>query len=204
MKRMISPSDCDDLVEDGFQAIFELAAIFGARDERTHVERDDLLVLQALGHILVDDATRQPLDNSRLADARLADQHRIVLRAAREHLNDATNLFVAADDGIELAATRQLGQVAPVLLERLVLGFRILIGHALRTAHLRQDFEDSIFRDVVLLKQRVQTDFCRLPTTIPSSRCSVLTKSSFRRVASACAASVTLRRRGESDGCDPP
>ncbi len=76
----------------------------------------------------------------------------IVLRAAREHLDDAANLFVAADDRIELAAARKLRQVAPVFLERLVFGFGILIGDALRASHLREHLENPILRDVVLLE----------------------------------------------------
>jgi hypothetical protein len=34
----------------------------------------------------------------------LADQHRIVLGAPAQHLDDAANLLVAADDRVELAA----------------------------------------------------------------------------------------------------
>ena len=37
-----------DLLEDGLQALLELAAVFRAGDERAHVERDDALVLAAL------------------------------------------------------------------------------------------------------------------------------------------------------------
>ena len=44
----------------------------------------------------------------------------------------------------------------------------------------------------------------RLPTAIATSRCSVLTYSSFSRSASCSAASVTLRSRGESATCEPP
>jgi uncharacterized protein YjiS (DUF1127 family) len=46
------------------------------------------------------------LDDRGLADAGLADQHRVVLGAAREHLDDAADLLVAADDRIELALAR--------------------------------------------------------------------------------------------------
>ena len=84
------------------------------------------LFFEPLGHVAADDALRQPLDDGRLADARLADQHRVVLGAAREHLDDAADLFVAADDRIELALTRELGQVAAVFFERLVGGFGVL------------------------------------------------------------------------------
>ena len=110
------------------------------------------LFFEPFGHVLIDDAPGKAFDDGRLADAGLADEHRIVLRAAREHLDDAANLFVASDDRIELAAARKLGQVAPVLLERLVLGFGILIGHALRPSHLREHLENPILRDVVLLE----------------------------------------------------
>ena len=146
------PFRLHDFVEHRLEAIFELAAVLGACDERAHVERDDLLVLQSLGHILIDDAPGQPFDDGCLADTRLADEHRIVLGAARQHLNDAANLLVAADHRIELAAARELGEVAAVFLERLVLRFRILIGHALRTPHLREHLENPILGDLELLE----------------------------------------------------
>ena len=92
-----------DLLEHRLQALLELAAILRAGDERAHVEGDDALVLQPFGHVAAHDALRQALDDRRLADARLADQHRIVLRPAGEHLDDAADLLVAADDRIELA-----------------------------------------------------------------------------------------------------
>ena len=78
------------------------------------------LFFEPLGHVLPDDALRQPFDDGGLADARLADEHRVVLRPARQHLNHAADLLVAADDRIELALARELGEVAPVALERLV------------------------------------------------------------------------------------
>ena len=141
-----------DLLEDRLQALFELAAILRARDERAHVERDDALVLQPFGHVAADDAAGQALDDRRLADAGLADQHRIVLRAARQHLDDAPDLLVAADHRIELALAGELGQVAAVALERLVLALGVLIGHALRAAHARQRLEDLVARDAALLR----------------------------------------------------
>ena len=93
-------------------------------DQRAHVEPDDLLVLQSLGHVAAHDALREPFDDGGLADAGFADEHRVVLRAPRQHLDDAADFFVAADDRIELAAARQLGEVAAVAFERLVLASR--------------------------------------------------------------------------------
>ena len=67
------------------------------------VERDEALVLEPLGHVALDDAAGEALDDGGLADARLADEHRVVLGAARQHLDDPADLLVAADDGVELA-----------------------------------------------------------------------------------------------------
>ena len=61
-------------LEHGLEPLFEFAAELGAGDQRAHVERDQPAVLQALGHVARDDALRQPLDDGRLAHARLADQ----------------------------------------------------------------------------------------------------------------------------------
>ena len=74
------------------------------------------LSLQPLGDVAGHDALGQALDDGGLADAGLADQHGVVLGAAREHLDDAADLLVAADDRIELALARDLGQVARVAL----------------------------------------------------------------------------------------
>ena len=47
------------------------------------------LPLQRLRHVAVDDLLRQSLDDGRLADAGLADQHRVVLGAPAQHLQHA-------------------------------------------------------------------------------------------------------------------
>ena len=102
------------------------------------------LVLQALGHVAADDALGEALDDGGLADAGLADQDRVVLGAAREHLDDAADLLVAADDRIELALARELGEVAAVLLERLVGGLGIRRRDALVAAHLLQGLHELV------------------------------------------------------------
>ena len=107
-----------DLLEHGLQPLLELAAVLGAGEHRADVERDQALALQTLGHVAVGDAPGEALDDGGLADARLADQHRVVLRAPAEHLDDAADLVVAADDRIDLAVAGALGEVLAVLLER--------------------------------------------------------------------------------------
>ncbi len=124
------------VVEHGLEPLLELAAELRARDQRAHVEREHALVAQALRHLAVDDALREAFDDGRLADAGLADQHRIVLRAPLQHLDHAADFLVAADHRIELALLRARGQVDRVFLERLALVFGAFRLHLLAAAHL--------------------------------------------------------------------
>ena len=109
-----------DLLQDRLQALLELAPELGARDQGTEVEPDDALVLERLRDVAADDPLREALDDGRLADARLADQDRVVLGPPREDLHDPADLVVATDHRVELAGARLGGEVAAVLLERLV------------------------------------------------------------------------------------
>jgi hypothetical protein len=112
-----------------------------------------MLVLERIGHVAVDDPLRQPLDDRRLADARLADQHRIVLGATRQDLHHPADLLVAADDGVELALARDIGEIAREALQCLVLALRILIGDAMRPAHTLQRGEEVFPRDAIRREQ---------------------------------------------------
>ena len=142
-----------DLLEHRLEPLLELAAVLRAGDERAHVERDDALVLEPFGHVAADDAAGEAFDDRGLADAGLADEDRVVLGAARQHLDDAADLLVAADHRIELALARQLGEVAAVALERLIGAFGVLVGHALRSADGGERLQDRVARDAVLLEQ---------------------------------------------------
>ena len=106
-----------DLLGDLLQALLEVTAVAGAGDERAEVERVDLLVLQRLGHVVLDDRLREALDDGGLADAGLADQHGVVLGAAREDLHDPLDLLLAPDHRVELVLARSLREVAAELVE---------------------------------------------------------------------------------------
>ena len=134
----------DDFLDHGLEAVFELAAELGAGDHGAEVDGDQLLVLELIGHVAADDALRQAFDDGGLADAGLADQHRVVLGAAAEHLHDAADFVVAADHRVELALAGGFGQVVRVALQRLVLGFGILVGDALRAAHRDQRLQNGV------------------------------------------------------------
>src|SRR5450631_2198612 len=145
-----------EIIEHAFQAFFEFAAEFGAGNERAHVEREDALVLQPVGHFAVDDALRESLDDGGLADAGLADQHRIVLGAPRQHLDRAPDLLVAADDRIELAGGGARREIDGVFLERAALLLGIGVGDLLAAAHFVDRFLDRAAHHAAVLQNARQ------------------------------------------------
>ena len=106
------------LREHRLQALLEVAAVLGARDQRAHVERPDGRAQQHLGHLALDDAPREPLGDGGLADAGLADEQRVVLAAAAEDLDGPLDLHLATDQRVDLAGLGLLVEVGGVLLER--------------------------------------------------------------------------------------
>ena len=101
-----------DFVHHRLDALLELAAVLRAGDHQREVERDDFLVAEQLRHVAGGDFLGEAFDDRGLADAGFADEHRIVLRAAAEHLNDALDFALAADHRIDLALLRELREVA--------------------------------------------------------------------------------------------
>ena len=108
------------LVEHAFEAFFKFAAILCARNQRTHVEREESAVLDPVRHIAIRDAQGEPFGNGGLADPGLTDQYRVVLGAPRQDLDGAADFFVAANDWIDLAVTGPLGEVGRKFLERVI------------------------------------------------------------------------------------
>ncbi len=61
--------------------------------ERHRIDLD----AQPVGDIAFCDAVREPFHDCRLANAGLADQHRVVLGSPRQHTDDAPDLVVAVE-----------------------------------------------------------------------------------------------------------
>ena len=97
-----------------FETIFKFATKLGTGDQRAHFERDDPFLFQILWHITHDDAMRETLHNGGLADTRLANQHRVVLSASRQHLDYATDFRIAADHRVDLSLLRCFDQVVSI------------------------------------------------------------------------------------------
>ena len=131
-------------LEHSLQAVLELAAVLGAGDQRAHVELDEVAIAQRARHVAGHDTLGDALDDGRLADARLANEHGVVLGAAGQNLDGTANLIGTADDRVELAGAGQVADVATVLLQRLKL--RLVLGrrHAVIAAQLLVDLLDAL------------------------------------------------------------
>ena len=139
------------LLQHRLQALLEIAAVLGAGEQRTHVERVHGGFLQQLGHAALDDAAREALGDRGLADPGLAHQQRVVLAPAAQRLDDALELLVAADQRVDLARERLRVQVLRVVVERAVgrLGRAFLLGLRLALGLLRLGALGDAVRDVV-------------------------------------------------------
>src|SRR5207248_7445616 len=134
-------------LQDSLEALFELTAVLGTRYQRTQIQRDYAFVLQTFGNIATRDALRQTFDNRGLTDTRFANENGVVLGATRKYLNGAADLFIAADDRVELAHARELRQISAIFLQRLVGGLGVLRCDALVAPHLLQRLQHAIARD---------------------------------------------------------
>ena len=121
-----------DLPDQALDAAFKLAAELRAGHKTRQIQQINFAVAQALRHISLGDAQGDALGNGRLADARLADQAGIVFLAARQDLDGAVDLLLAADHAVHLAVARLPRQILAVIVEELalfptvVLTFRLL------------------------------------------------------------------------------
>ena len=136
------------LLDDLLESLLELAAVLRAGHERADVEGKDALVQQDVRHVAGHDPMREALRDGRLADARLADERRVVLRLAAEDLDDPLDLLLAADDRIELVGAGRLREVDAERVDGggLAGTLRLLRGTSGRA--LRQD-ADHLVADLV-------------------------------------------------------
>ena len=100
------------LVDGLFDALFKFTPVLGAGHHARQIQRKNALIQQLLRHVGGSDALRQPLGDGGLADAGLADEHGVILGAAGQDLDDPLDLLFPPDDGIQLALTGGLRQIA--------------------------------------------------------------------------------------------
>ena len=100
------------LLHDRLQALFELTAVLRAGNDQRDIERENALVGEEVRDVAVHDLLREPFDNGRLPDARLANEDGVVLRPPAEDLLHAFELVVSPDERIEQVLHRGFRQVA--------------------------------------------------------------------------------------------
>ncbi|MCY1240826.1 hypothetical protein D9M72_536920 [compost metagenome] len=86
-----------DFVHRLGQPLFEVAPVTGPCEHGRKVQRNDPLVTELFGHRVGGNGLGKALDDGRLAHARFADQHRVVLGAPGKDL-DGLGCFVGAPD----------------------------------------------------------------------------------------------------------
>ncbi len=133
-----------DFLENSFEALLEFAAILRAGNERAEVQPHQPFVFQAVRHVTGDDAPSETFDDGGLAHTRLADEHGVVLRATREHLDAAPDFGIAANHRVQFVLRGELGEVAAVFFQRFVSGFGIGARDALVAAHFGQRLEELV------------------------------------------------------------
>ena len=110
-------------LHDVLQPLFKLAPVLTAGNHAAHVQGQYPLADQHFRNAALHDSLGEPFYHGAFAYAGLANQHRIVLRAADQDLNDALNFRVSANDGIQLVIPGGSGQITAVLSKHGRFGF---------------------------------------------------------------------------------
>ena len=93
--------DLGQLFEYSLDAGFKVAAVFGAGQERAHIQRKHGGTGQRFGHIAVFQTISQALGQRSFAHAGLAHQKRVVFAAAAQGLHETLQLHGAADQRVD-------------------------------------------------------------------------------------------------------
>ena len=142
-----------DFVQNRLQTFLKFAAVLCTGDQRAHIQRENSLVFQRTRHITAHNTLCQTFCDGGLADARFADQNRIVLGFTRQNPDDVTNLIISADDRIHLFLASLLDQIRAVFLQRIIGILRRIRRHALVAAHRGQRLQEIVFLDAECAEQ---------------------------------------------------
>ena len=141
------------LVQHGFQPFLKFAPVLGARDQRAHVQRENGLVLQLFGDVLLHDSLGKSLGNGGFAHAGFADQDRVVLRLPGQNADDVPDFLVTADHRIHLLLSCPLDQIGAVLFQRVVGSLRVVGGDTLIAPDFLQGLQNTLLCNLISLEQ---------------------------------------------------
>ena len=140
------------LLEQGSDALLKLSTVFRACHYGSHVETYHAAIEEHRRCLMTGDELCQAFDNSTLAHTRFTDKDGVVLLSASENLDDALNLFLPANNGVELALGSRTCEVGREVVEHrcLTVALRLcgcclpaiasLLGSAHRTILLKVFF----------------------------------------------------------------
>ena len=143
------------LLQHGLEPLLKFAPVLGAGDQGAHIQGEDGMILQPVGHIAPDDPLGQPLSDSGLAHAGLTDEDGVVLRLSGEDADDVADLAVPADHRVQLLAPGPGHQVRAVLFQRVIGILRVVGGHRV-CLDLAQFLRKTGAGDAVVLEQLLE------------------------------------------------
>ncbi|GKT46678.1 uncharacterized protein ColSpa_06859 [Colletotrichum spaethianum] len=144
-----------NLLQNTLHPLLKLSAVLASGHQGADVKRQQLAGLEVVGHIAVDDALGETLDDGSLTDTGLTNEDGVVLRPAGQDPYNSPDLLLAANDRVHVLVSGQGrhvdGELGKVLV--LLLGVSILAVHPLRAANLGDGIVHKLrLRDVRLLQ----------------------------------------------------
>ena len=119
--------------DDSFEALLEVATEARTSQQGGAIERKDLGTFEWRRHFRFEQPECQPFGKRRLAHARLAYEHRIVLPPAAEDLDGPLQLGLTSDERIEMARGRAFAEIDCVGAQGILGGRRrlfVIVGPA--------------------------------------------------------------------------
>ena len=141
------------LVQHGFQPFLKFAPVLGARDQRAHIQRENGLVLQLFGDVLLHDSLGKPLGNGGFANAGFADENGVVLRLPGQNADNVPDFLIPADHRIHLLLSCPLDQIGAVLFQRVVGSLRVVGGDTLIASDFLQSLQNTLLCNLIGLEQ---------------------------------------------------
>ena len=133
-----------DFLKNSLQSLLELAPVLCTCNEGAHIQRENLSVLQAVGHVPCDYSQGKTLGNGGLSNTGLTDENRVVLCLSGEDPDHVTDLAVTADNRIQLSTTSQVHQLLAVLSQNIVGVLRVFAGDSCVSPNAHQGAEEAV------------------------------------------------------------
>ena len=99
------------LFQQRFETLLKVTAVFGARQQRTDIQRIDGAIGHNFRHVTLHNTPCQTFGNRRLTDTGFPHQQRVIFTATTENLNSALKLFVTPNQRVNTADTSKLIEI---------------------------------------------------------------------------------------------